>query len=500
MLSFPCLPVQNRILLISAAKTQCFSPAQAIRSEAAKLEREIAAYYKRYGEDNIVKYADLFKKLPDSDIMLLIQRMDEFEKKYPEYADLMPIRESIYKLNRLEGLQQSIRLQQRELGAITNRELKEHLASLAYKSTGAADKIMGLAVNSSAMKLFSGTVWSGEADFSQRIWQNTDKLAEYLNNDIANGFARGDSYERLVGQVRSRFINVAKNDAYRLIYTEGTYVMNESSASVFEKDFEDYEFQVADNNACPVCKALNGKKFKFSQRVPGRNFPPMHPWCRCHYGVSVADWDKWQDEYVKKHGGKRSADDIIGSFRGAGGSSKPDKDAERPVHETPLGVAKTEAEKKAFINAFIKKYENAKFENMLVIEKNGNVHHFTSSLPDQIFYDGFESTMKGSYNIHNHPRNETQYTFSDDADVPAMLGDGTDVMEAFDYKYIYHMERAKGVSVDEWDNARYEAEQNVSKIMLERGYTEEEYEEQRLHLIIEEACKKCGIKYYRRKR
>lgn len=42
--------------------------------------------------------------------MLLIQRMDEFEKKYPEYADLMPIRESIYKLNRPKVLQQSIRL------------------------------------------------------------------------------------------------------------------------------------------------------------------------------------------------------------------------------------------------------------------------------------------------------------------------------------------------------------------------------------------------------
>lgn len=310
----PCLPVQNRILLISAAKTQCFRLLRQYEAEAAKLEREIAAYYKRYGEDNIVKYADLFKKLPDSDIMLLIQRMNEFEKKYPEYADLMPIRESIYKLNRLEGLQQSIRLQQRELGAITNRELKEHLASLAYKSTGAADKIMGLAVNSSAMKLFSGTAWSGEADFSQRIWQNTDKLADYLNNDIANGFARGDSYERLIKNVRSRFINVAKNDAYRLIYTEGTYVMNESSAAVFEKDFEDYEFQVADNNACPVCKALNGKKFKFSQRVPGRNFPPMHPWCRCHYGVAVADWDKWQDEYVKKHGGDVSQKTLNGLY------------------------------------------------------------------------------------------------------------------------------------------------------------------------------------------
>lgn len=61
-------------------------------------------------KDNAIKYANFFKKLPDSDIMLLIQRMDEFEKKYPEYADLMPIRESIYKLNRPEGLQQSIRL------------------------------------------------------------------------------------------------------------------------------------------------------------------------------------------------------------------------------------------------------------------------------------------------------------------------------------------------------------------------------------------------------
>ena len=44
------------------------------------------------------------------------------------------------------------------------------------------------------------------------------------------------------------------------------------------------------------------------------------------------------------------------------------------------------------------------------------------------------------------------------------------------------------------------AELSVSNIMFERGYTEEEYEEQRLHLIIEKACRKCGIKYYKRLR
>lgn len=36
----------------------------------------------------------------------------------------------------------------------------------------------------------------------------------------------------------------------------------------------------------------------------------MHPWCRCHYGVAVADWDKWQDEYVKKYGGERSKSSV----------------------------------------------------------------------------------------------------------------------------------------------------------------------------------------------
>lgn len=44
------------------------------------------------------------------------------------------------------------------------------------------------------------------------------------------------------------------------------------------------------------------------------------------------------------------------------------------------------------------------------------------------------------------------------------------------------------------------AELDVSNIMFERGYTEEEYEEQKLHLIIEEAYRKCGMNYYRRKR
>ena len=81
-------------------------------TEYRKLEKQIAAYYKQYGTDNVIQYRRLMESLPDADKRLLMEQMDEFAKKYPQYAHLMPIRESIYKLNRLEGLQYSVRMQQ----------------------------------------------------------------------------------------------------------------------------------------------------------------------------------------------------------------------------------------------------------------------------------------------------------------------------------------------------------------------------------------------------
>ena len=288
---------------------------KAYEREAAKLDKEIAAYYQKYGRDNVIEYARLFEQLSADDIKLLIERMDNFAKKYPQYADLMPVRESVYKLNRLEGLKESVLLHQYEIGAITNAQLQEHLSKLYFTNSKAAAKVVGLTENESIIKNFVNTAWTGSKDYSQRIWQNADKLAEYLNNDISQGFARGDSYERLTQQVRSRFINVSKNDAYRLIYTEGTYVMNEAQAKVFEEDFEEYEYLTAgDGKVCSVCSALSGRRFKFSQRQQGANFPPMHPWCRCHFNPVVDDWDKWLDEYEQRHTKNKRSEKILNNI------------------------------------------------------------------------------------------------------------------------------------------------------------------------------------------
>lgn len=277
-------------------------------TEFVRLDREIAAYYQRYGVENVIQYRTLMETLSEADRRLLMEEMDKFAARYPEYAHLMPVRESIYRLNRLEGLQYSVRMQQLEIGAVENEEITAYLNKQAERGVNAAAEALGFgknfyANNPDISKLFVNTAWSNGQNFSQRIWGNTSKLAEYLNTDIAQGIARGDSYDRLVRQLRARFGKVSRNDAYRLIYTEGTYVMAESSMQPFLEDFEQYRLStVGDGKVCEICREVAKHVFDIKDRKPGTNFPPLHPWCRCTFTIEVADWDKWMEDYERRHG------------------------------------------------------------------------------------------------------------------------------------------------------------------------------------------------------
>lgn len=277
-------------------------------TEYRKMEKQIASYYQQYGENNVIQYRRLMESLPDADKRLLLEQMDEFAKKYPEYAHLMPVRESIYKLNRLEGLQYSARMQQLEIGAVENEQITEHLNRQAMRGANAAAETMGLGKNfysnnPDITKLFVNVSWSEGENFSEKIWKNTSKLANYLNTDIAQGIARGDSYDRLVRRLRERFSNVSRNDAYRLIYTEGTYVMAEATMQPFTEDFQKYRLStVNDGKVCAVCRGVAEKVFDIADRQPGVNFPPLHPWCRCTFTIEVDDWDAWMDDYERRHG------------------------------------------------------------------------------------------------------------------------------------------------------------------------------------------------------
>ncbi len=200
-------------------------------------------------------------------------------------------------------------MQQLRIGAQEQEMIKDHLVRTAYRGANASAEAMGFgsafySMNEDIMKKFVDVPWADGESFSDKIWANKEKLTNYLNKDIAQGMARGDSYANLTKQIMERMGKVSRNDAYRLIYTEGTYVMAESSITPFEEDFEYFKVcTVGDNRVCSICKGLeDAEPVPISKRVPGENFPPLHPWCRCTFTIEVEDWDAWMDDYVAKHG------------------------------------------------------------------------------------------------------------------------------------------------------------------------------------------------------
>ena len=250
------------------------------------IEKEISRYYQAYGEDNVIEYRKLVQRLSQEERDLLYQDYLSFAEKYPQYMHLMPIRESIYQLNRLEGLQLSIRMQLLELGAYEQNEFEKMLREAyerGYLSTfkGLVNAPVFFNINETTLQQTLNEKWINNDNFSGRIWQNKEKLINLLNNEIRDGFIRGDDYRTMSKTLQHR-LGVGANESLRLIATESTFVMNQANKQAFmDAGIERYQYSaVRDSRTSPVCKHLDGEIFRFDEAKVGINFPPAHPFCR----------------------------------------------------------------------------------------------------------------------------------------------------------------------------------------------------------------------------
>ena len=122
--------------------------------------------------------------------------------------------------------------------------------------------------------------WSGK-NYSQRIWGNTDILAQSVSEIIGGALLSGQSIQKTSRQIRERF-DVAKYYADRLVRTECNHFHNQADAMAYEEmDVEKYVFMaVLDTRTSTICQNLDNKVFELKKRHVGENYPPMHPNCR----------------------------------------------------------------------------------------------------------------------------------------------------------------------------------------------------------------------------
>ncbi len=194
-----------------------------------------------------------------------------------------------YRLNRLDAVNENI---VRTCNALYKTELKvsrQFLGKEARKSyqnvifdlqkgtgvSGAFDMIPQSRIDQILKR-----PWCG-ANYSKRIWGNTQKMADGLKRDLLAGLLTGKSEQEMVETIADR-CHTSFFNARRLVRTETSYISCQAELEGFkEAGVERYEFSaVLDSGTSQICRSLDGKVFPIADAQPGTNFPPMHPWCR----------------------------------------------------------------------------------------------------------------------------------------------------------------------------------------------------------------------------
>lgn len=313
----------------------------AYESELRRLNREIAEYYQRYGENGVLEYRRLMETMDPKDRELLIRDCDEFLRQHPDMQSIVDVRKSIYQLNRLEGLQASARLHLYQATGDVVQRIDNHIMRQSLRGANTAAEAMGFgrsfySMDSDAVRRFVDTVWTGNTSYSQRIWDNTETLASYVAQDMSKALARGDSYQRIAKALEKRFVDVPQSSLMRLVYTEGTYVSRMAQVEELKREgFDSYTIEVVhDERACEECEGVNGSTFRFEDMQVGVNFPPLHPYCRCQIAPAVDDWDVWQQKQ-EELARQKAMEESYENWEGVG-AKKGDKRKIGRISDNPL--------------------------------------------------------------------------------------------------------------------------------------------------------------------
>ena len=285
--------------------------------------------------------------------------------------------------------------------------------------------------------------WSGK-NYSQRIWTNTDILAESLSEIVGGGLLSGQSVARTSKLIRDRF-GIAKYYAERLVRTETNHFNNEADAMAYEEmGIDKYVFVATlDSKTSPICQEMDNKVFDYKDREVGTNFPPMHPNCRSKTRGYLGDE---LEEKIRR----RAIDPKTGKAKEIGNISYKEWINKNGLGANDSYTIERHPKPKMLktinlkdINKTLKEYENiiknAKIENAIVITKEGKVYRCFGNeynvWPDVDLGD----ELIGASVTHNHIEKATNYSFSP-ADINLFNKYNLSKLRGIDNKYTYELD------------------------------------------------------------
>ena len=263
-----------------------------------RINQDIEIWYNRIAKNNDVTLANAKEMLNKKERDEFKWTVEEYIKKGSGEDSLKFVKEfenasAKYHIERLEAMKLQVRAEIEKLYNDNGNGFKNYLGNLyedQYNHTFfEIAKGTGMGIGSNMYKLndkFVNTVisnpWASDGKhFSDRIWEDKEKLLNTLHTEMTQAFIRGDKLDTLIEKVVKR-MNVSRSNVARLVYTESAAYASKARIKTYEDlNIERYEIVATlDSRTSEICQGLDGKVFEFKDYEIGTTAPPFHVNCR----------------------------------------------------------------------------------------------------------------------------------------------------------------------------------------------------------------------------
>ncbi|WP_231266811.1 minor capsid protein [Clostridium botulinum] len=301
------------------------------------IKKDIESFYQNFASNNQVTLDEARRLLNSNELSEFKMDLKEFRNKAKNNIDDIweqELNNVSYKvrISRLQALQTQIN---NEIGLLYSKQQKgiESLLNNVYEDAyyrNIYEVHKGLGIGVDFAKLDTRTVekvmsekWQG-SNYSSRIWNDKEKLIRELKFNLTQGFIRGDSIDKTSKIIAER-LNVSKNRATTLVNTESAYITSKATFDSYGRSGVVKQYQILatlDLRTSKICREMDGKVFKLSEKEIGVNAPPFHPRCRSttvvyfpddidekriakdsksekYYVDGNMNYQQWHDKYVK---------------------------------------------------------------------------------------------------------------------------------------------------------------------------------------------------------
>ncbi len=181
-----------------------------------------------------------------------------------------------YRISRYQALQNNIDVELKKLAnieqQITEIRYVDTIKEGYYHNIYDIQKGTGLGfsfaqIDNRTINLMLNENWINGANFSKRIWNNSEKLGNYLETQLTADTMSGKSINKIASEL-SKYMNVGLYNATTLVRTEVNHFANEAEMLAYEElDIEKYRFiATLDKVTCKHCAELDNRIFNVKDR------------------------------------------------------------------------------------------------------------------------------------------------------------------------------------------------------------------------------------------